>query len=56
VSDYCIDGGSRHSWDRRGLDVRGDKLVWVQRCIYCPKERTRRFRGWKRGNDGRVRT
>ena len=41
----CLDGGTWHAWERRGLDVVRDRLVHVRRCVWCLKERTRAYKG-----------
>jgi len=45
VKALCIDGGTRHSWGRAGLDIDRGQLVWLQHCIYCRKPRRSRYRG-----------
>jgi hypothetical protein len=48
----CLNGGSTHSHQSGGLDVRGGQLVNTRRCVWCDHEETKPYgaggnRGWK---------
>jgi len=48
TSTTCLDGGTRHAWEKRGLDERRGRLVRVRRCVWCGKERTSAYETRKR--------
>lgn len=41
----CLNGGTRHAWETRGLDLDGPTLVATRRCVWCQAEQVRTYTG-----------
>jgi hypothetical protein len=41
----CLEGGTRHAWEKLGLDIIRGELRSCKRCVWCKTERTSKYTG-----------